>query len=265
MSLVNFTSGSQETTNSQFSINSSLLCNLLRQLRVNKSIDLGVYRDRLVVVNVDTKSWTVIARCDVKVDSLSHQGDLYGCVDQSTLIKTLQRFEGQDVEFTTVSQQSYITVHRGGKKFKLPFSVNNHSRMMVTMTPCKNQQKDIEVQIPPTILRQICRDLQAVDVRARITFEKKKEGLELGVYSMSSQVKHLEDVRIIPWEVVGDQRYMREDYVSSLLVLSSEIGTLLKLLNSARISLLLYEQYLVIDCCQAGARLTIPRIIEEQS
>ena len=217
----------------------------LKNIRVNKYIEIGLESQKIRLAAIDSKNHSAYVSVDFPLADY-YSPPLAINLDHATLLKTLERLNSEVIifEIDKVGSCLKLSAPEGTKNFTIGCSINNISREIVRMDPVRGQEPDIICKMDGKTFTQLLKDLQAVDVRAEMQFTKFEKGSTVSIRSLSAQMSQYSDSLQTINETI--ELEMAEGYMSKVILFQGQIKNLLKIMDSGRLVLKLYQEYLFI-------------------
>jgi len=251
----------------EYVVQTSDMITLLRNLRLSKYIDIAFLAETIRISSMDSKSLLGYAAVDLPVRVVEegpHQFGVAANIEHTLLLKTLERFHPQPIYLQPDRAQNLLKIRseKEEKEYVIPCTFSGNSRDVVFLHPAAGQVPDLTCTLQVRVFKELLKNLQAIDVRAQITFIKKPQGNQVLLQSLSANT-HYHELIVAP--AVKIELQMEGQTCARTLLIPGDINNLLKIIHGQDILLEFYEEYLYLrpttrDSGQEGTLIILPLV-----
>ena len=248
----------QETLHRTYLLETKVLSDILKALKSNKYLDLGFMNHHIRVTAMDRDLLGYTAY-NIPVLEATGPNKFVACnIENQLLLKTLDRFpEGTiSLQLGVVQNVVKIQSQTDKKEYVLPCSFGVISGDMVQLDPARARQDSPEMSctLSLRVFRELLKNLQAISVRAQLTFTSGDLGNSITIQSLSSQTHYQESIDDQKTKI---QLQSVEGYTTKVVLLPGDINNLLRIFSREEITLSFYKEYLYLHNKDTGFQQVI--------
>ena len=242
---------SSECSPISFSIDANQLLECLKSLKISKNVDLKLNSKGFYFRVVDTKTYAALIDVVAPLSGSIPEGTAtaYWNVDIQNLIRTIERYRGQDVNLVLKPLERVLEIYSrlSNKQYVLPITIDTKTREVSELELISSTEPYHAVmELETKTLMELLLNVQAIDTRTDFSMiRSEKNEFELILRSDNVQGVFLEKVNA---EKKGVKNFEAHTVFSDIkITVASSAITALRTLCLSTVKVIFYQQYVVIE------------------